>query len=119
MQPLPRSSRKHDEAVDHGGSELCEAVHFKRRELRGEVVHDEPRPGSRVIVAGMMRMGHLDLSPKDAGPPGSRCESPRSLRNLHFGITSSLCMVIQKSKTALRRLAPPLSRYPGATRKPL
>jgi hypothetical protein len=59
-QPLPRCGRKHDEAVDHGGSEFCEAVHLKRRELRGEIVDDEPRPGLRVIVGGMMGMSHLD-----------------------------------------------------------
>ncbi|MGA8587527.1 MAG: hypothetical protein WB715_27520 [Roseiarcus sp.] len=59
-QPLPRCGRKHDEAVDHGGSEFCEAVHLKRRELRGEIVYDEPRPGLRVIVGGMMGMSHLD-----------------------------------------------------------
>src|SRR5271154_5207283 len=60
-QPLPRSGRKHDEAVDHGGSEFCEAVHLKRRELRGEIVDDEPRPGFlRIIVGGTMRMSHLD-----------------------------------------------------------
>src|SRR5271156_5915073 len=59
-QPLPRSGRKHDEAVDHGGSEFCEAVHLKRRELRGEIVYDEPRPGLRVIVGEMMGMSHLD-----------------------------------------------------------
>jgi hypothetical protein len=59
-QPLPRCGRKHDETVDHGGSEFCEAVHLKRRELRGEIVYDQPRPGLRVIVGGMMGMSHLD-----------------------------------------------------------
>ena len=59
-QPLSRSGRKHDEAVDHGGSEFCEAVHLKRRKLRGEIVHDEPRPGLRAIVRGTMGRSHLD-----------------------------------------------------------
>jgi signal transduction histidine kinase len=58
-QPL-RCGRKHDEAVDHGGSEFCEAVHLDRSELRGKIVDDEPRPGSQVIVRGMMGMSHLD-----------------------------------------------------------
>jgi hypothetical protein len=59
-QPLSRSGRKRDEAVDHGGSEFCEAVHLKRRELRGEIVDDEPRPGLRTIVGGTMGRSHLD-----------------------------------------------------------
>jgi hypothetical protein len=60
MVALGRSARKGDEAVDHDGTQARETVHVERRELRGEIVYDEPRPGLRVIVGGMMRISHLD-----------------------------------------------------------
>jgi hypothetical protein len=60
MVALAGSARKGDEAMDHYGTQARETVHVERRELRGEIVYDEPRPGLRVIVGGMMRISHLD-----------------------------------------------------------
>jgi hypothetical protein len=54
------SARKGDEAVDHRGTEVRQTVHVEGRELRGEIVYEEPRPGLRVIVGEMMRISHLD-----------------------------------------------------------
>lgn len=60
MVAFAGSARKGNEAVDHDGTQVRETVHVERRELRGEIVYDEPRTGLRVIVGGMMRISHLD-----------------------------------------------------------
>ena len=59
MQPPARSAGNRDETVEHRGAEVCETVTIERRELRGEIVNDEPRPRLRPGLGRMARMNHL------------------------------------------------------------